>query len=147
MPSPRQFHQAGFSEPIMRAIHRDGFPHPTPIQAQGWPVALAGSDLIGIAETGSGKTLAFLLPAFIPIAAQTPLQWGEGPIGLVLAPTRELANQIQAEADKFGQAIGGPTKCRNCCVYGGVSKGMQHEDIYLCFDFFFRIFFFSLTKN
>ena len=109
----------------MRAISRAGFDAPSPIQAQGWPVALTGSDLIGIAETGSGKTLAFLLPAIVHIKAQNKLQWGEGPITLVLAPTRELALQIQNEADKFGQASG----VRNTCVYGGVGKGGQIREL------------------
>lgn len=55
---------------------------------------LSGKDLIGIAETGSGKTLAFILPAIVHIAEQPKLKHGEGPIALVLAPTRELAMQV-----------------------------------------------------
>jgi ATP-dependent RNA helicase DDX46/PRP5 len=59
---------------------------------------MSGRDVIGIAETGSGKTLAYLLPMFRHILSQPPLQDGEGPIGLVMAPTRELATQIFNEA-------------------------------------------------
>jgi len=67
---------------------------------QGWPIALAGRDMVGIAETGSGKTLAFLLPAIVHINAQPYLSKGDGPIVLILAPTRELAVQIQDECSK-----------------------------------------------
>ncbi|CAD7955426.1 unnamed protein product [Amoebophrya sp. A120] len=125
-PKPiRMFHEAGFPEYIMKAIGDAGFEKPSPIQAQGWPVALGGNDMIGIADTGSGKTLAFLLPGMIHIKAQPPLQWGDGPIMLVLAPTRELAMQIQSEADKFGKM----SNVRNTCVYGGVAKGPQIRDL------------------
>lgn len=58
---------------ILDAIAKLGFTEPTPIQAQGWPMALKGRDLIGIAETGSGKTLAYLLPALVHVSAQPRL--------------------------------------------------------------------------
>lgn len=67
-----------------------GYNAPTPIQCQALPCALSGRDLIGIAKTGSGKTLAYLLPMLTHILDQRVLEKGEGPIGLVLAPTREL---------------------------------------------------------
>lgn len=67
---------------------------------------LLGRDVIGIAETGSGKTLAYLLPLIRHVLHQPPLRMGEGPIGLVLAPTRELAVQIQREAHRFSKAVG-----------------------------------------
>lgn len=73
----------------------------------------------------SGKTLAFLLPAVVHINAQPYLQRGDGPIVLVLAPTRELAVQIQKEATKFGQN----SRIKNTCVYGGVPKGPQIRDL------------------
>ena len=57
-------------------------------------MALSGRDLIGLAETGSGKTCAYLLPAIVHIRAQPKLEYGDGPIALVIAPTRELAVQI-----------------------------------------------------
>ena len=75
---------------------------------------MSGRDVISIAMTGSGKTLAFLVPAFVHIQAQPPLKKREGPIALTLAPTRELAVQIQKEADKFGK----PIKIWSTCVYG-----------------------------
>lgn len=82
------------------------------------PITLSGYNLIGTAYTGSGKTLYFTLPLLVRVNVQDPVKAGEGPIVLVLAPTRELANQIEAECYKFGK------KCKiNCvCVYGGVSR-------------------------
>lgn len=86
-------------------IHRAGFSDPTPIQAQAWPVAMEGRDVVAIAKTGSGKTCGFLLPGFMHIK-ETRKDPRFGPTVLVLAPTRELANQIQVEANKFGQLSG-----------------------------------------
>ena len=76
---------------------------------------------MGIAATGSGKTLSFILPAIVHINAQEYLRPGDGPIALVIAPTRELATQIEKEARKFGES----SKIKITCVYGGVSKGPQ----------------------
>lgn len=86
-------------------IKHAGFTEPSPIQAQAWPVAMEGRDLVAIAKTGSGKTCGFLLPGFMHIksARNDPRN---GPTVLVLAPTRELANQIQVEANKFGKYSG-----------------------------------------
>lgn len=84
-------------------------------------MALLGRDMIGISATGSGKTLAFLLPAMIHINAQPFLSPGDGPIVLVLAPTRELALQIKQECDKFGSS----SQIKNTVVYGGIPKHTQ----------------------
>lgn len=73
-----------------------------------------GRDVIGVAKTGSGKTLAFLLPMLRHIQDQPPLSDNEGPIGLILAPARELALQISVEAKKFTKALG----MRVTCIYG-----------------------------
>merc|ERR1740117_2277419 len=81
--------------------------------------------MIGISATGSGKTLAFLLPAIVHINAQPYLQPGDGPIVLVLAPTRELAVQIKVECDKFGSS----SQIKNTCVYGGAPKRQQMGDL------------------
>lgn len=76
-----------------------GFCQPTPIQSVAWPLALSGCDLVGLAETGSGKTLAYLLPGMMHVKSKKPpVEVGDGPIALVLAPTRELVMQIQWEA-------------------------------------------------
>jgi len=88
-------------------------------------MALKGKNTVGISATGSGKTLAFLLPAMIHINAQPYLKPGEGPIVLVLAPTRELAVQIKEECDKFGAS----SEIKNTVVYGGVPKSRQVRDL------------------
>ncbi|OVA20623.1 Helicase [Macleaya cordata] len=126
VPKPiRMFQEANFPDYCLEVISRLGFVEPTAIQAQGWPMALKGRDLVGIAETGSGKTLAYLLPAIVHVSAQPRLAQGEGPIVLVLAPTRELAVQIQEEASKFGSR----SNIRSTCVYGGAPKGPQIRDL------------------
>ncbi|KAA8540773.1 hypothetical protein F0562_024308 [Nyssa sinensis] len=126
VPKPiRMFQEANFPDYCLEVIHKLGFVEPTPIQAQGWPLALKGRDLIGIAETGSGKTLAYLLPALVHVSAQPPLVQGEGPIVLVLAPTRELAVQIREEDVKFGSH----GNIRSTCIYGGAPKGPQIRDL------------------
>eukprot|EP00761_Pharyngomonas_kirbyi_P011386 gb/GECH01011411.1/.p1 GENE.gb/GECH01011411.1/~~gb/GECH01011411.1/.p1 ORF type:complete len:542 (+),score=134.92 gb/GECH01011411.1/:1-1626(+) len=121
----RSFEEACFPNYILDEVKAAGFEKPTPIQSQGWPVALSGRDMIGIAETGSGKTLAFCLPAIVHINAQPPLKRGDGPIALILAPTRELAMQIQKECSKFGRS----SRLRNTCVYGGASRGPQIREL------------------
>ena len=126
VPKPvENFDEAGFPTYVMNEVKAQGFPRPTAIQSQGWPMALSGRDVVGIAETGSGKTLTYCLPAIVHINAQPLLSPGDGPIVLVLAPTRELAVQIQQEIAKFGRS----SKIRNTCVYGGVPKGSQIRDL------------------
>lgn len=125
-PKPvRTFLEAAFPEFLIAELEVSGFRTPTPIQSQSWPVAMSGYDLIGLASTGSGKTLGFALPAIVHIMAQDYLQAGDGPIALMLAPTRELALQIKAECDKFGAS----SQVKNTCVYGGVPKGPQMRDL------------------
>jgi len=112
-------------EYVLSEVIKQGFDTPTPIQSQGWPMALKGKNMVGVSATGSGKTLAFLLPAMIHINAQQYLKPGEGPIVLVLAPTRELAVQIKEECDKFGAS----SDIKNTVVYGGVPKSKQVRDL------------------
>jgi ATP-dependent RNA helicase DDX5/DBP2 len=81
--------------------------------------------MVGIAQTGSGKTLAYILPALVHIHHQAKVQRGEGPVALILAPTRELAQQIQAVAQDFGQRNG----VSNTCIFGGAPKGPQCRDL------------------
>lgn len=126
VPRPVQtFDEAGFPKYVMDEVKAQGFAAPTAIQSQGWPMALSGRDVVGIAETGSGKTLTYCLPGIVHINAQPLLAPGDGPIVLVLAPTRELAVQIQQEMTKFGKS----SRIRNTCVYGGVPKGAQIRDL------------------
>ena len=119
------FDEASFPLYVLQQLRDARFPAPTPIQAQGWPMALLGRDMVGVAETGSGKTLAYLLPAVVHINAQLLLAPGEGPIALVLAPTRELAVQIQAECARFGAS----SRVKSTCVYGGAPRGPQARDL------------------
>merc|ERR1719277_1981868 len=87
---------------INKSLQENGWPSPMPVQAQAFPILLAGRNLVGIAQTGSGKTIAFMLPAVIHASDQRPLtQYDQGPIALVLAPTRELAVQIGEETEKL----------------------------------------------
>ncbi|KAI7751626.1 hypothetical protein M8C21_014770, partial [Ambrosia artemisiifolia] len=101
-----------------------GFTAPTPIQAQSWPVALQSRDIVAVAKTGSGKTLGYLIPAFIHLK-RVHKNRQMGPTVLVLAPTRELATQIQAEAVKFGRS----SKILCTCLYGGAPKGPQLREL------------------
>lgn len=100
------FGHFGFDEDLLNAVAKAGYTEPSAIQKQAIPVALEGRDIIGIAKTGSGKTAAFVLPMLIHIMDQVELVKGDGPIGLILAPTRELAIQIYQEARKFAKAYG-----------------------------------------
>lgn len=97
------FGHFGFDEALMKAIRKSEYTQPTPIQSQAVPIALSGRDAIGIAKTGSGKTAAFIWPMLVHIMDQKELAPDDGPIGLILAPTRELAQQIYTEARRFGK--------------------------------------------
>ncbi|CAE6494936.1 unnamed protein product [Rhizoctonia solani] len=119
------FEEAGFPDYILTTIKMQGFTSPSPIQCQAWPMALSGRDVVAIAQTGSGKTISFALPAMLHINAQPLLSPGDGPIALVLAPTRELAVQIQQECTKFGSN----SRIRNTAIYGGAPKGPQIRDL------------------
>ena len=100
------FSQAGFDPKLKLAIMRLGFKKPTVIQSQAIPAILSGKDVIAVAETGSGKTFAFVWPMLTHIMDQRELEKGEGPIGLVLAPTRELAHQLFQEVKRFARIYG-----------------------------------------
>ena len=89
------------------------------------PMAMSGRNTIGIAQTGSGKTLSFILPGIVHINQQPLMEQGEGPIVLVLAPTRELAQQIQMVASKYGRN----SRIKNCCVFGGAPKEAQKREL------------------
>ncbi|CAJ2631907.1 unnamed protein product [Trifolium pratense] len=125
-PKPvKTFEDCGFASQIMSAIKKQGYEKPTSIQCQALPVVLSGRDIIGIAKTGSGKTASFVLPMIVHIMDQPELQKEEGPIGVICAPTRELAHQIYLEAKKFAKAYG----IRVSAVYGGMSKLEQFKEL------------------
>lgn len=124
-PPMLNFIEGGFPDYAMKEIAKQGFERPTSIQAQGWPIALSGRNMVGIAQTGSGKTLAYIMPAVLHINHQPRLQRGDGPIVLILAPTRELAQQIQQVATDFGSC----THVSNTCIFGGAPKTPQSRDL------------------
>ncbi|KAL0916487.1 hypothetical protein M5K25_014007 [Dendrobium thyrsiflorum] len=125
IPAPfMTFEATGFPPEILREIHAAGFLYPTPIQAQTWPVALQNRDIVAIAKTGSGKTLGYVIPALIHLSrCRNNPQFG--PTVLILAPTRELATQIQEETLKFGRS----SRISCTCLYGGAPKGPQLKEI------------------
>jgi len=122
----RTFAELGFSDKIMKIC--SGFQAPTPIQAQCWPILASGRDIIGIAETGSGKTLAFSIPALAHLKHRVDTE-GKAkrgcPMMLIIAPTRELAMQSQVVLEQAGSSCG----IRSTCVYGGVPKWQQIQDL------------------
>mmetsp|Transcript_2111 Transcript_2111/g.3775 ORF Transcript_2111/g.3775 Transcript_2111/m.3775 type:complete len:652 (+) Transcript_2111:10-1965(+) len=107
-PAPvTSFEQCGLSERILKVLEKQGIRSPFPVQAQCIPCIMAGRDTIGIAKTGSGKTLSYLLPLLRHIMIQPPLGPNEsGPIGLILAPARELAYQIHIVCKAFAKPLG-----------------------------------------
>ncbi|MCZ6727139.1 MAG: DEAD/DEAH box helicase [Acidobacteria bacterium] len=111
------FASLGLSQPILDALTRLNFTHPTPIQAAVIPLALAGRDVIGLAQTGSGKTAAFGLP----LAERH--QHGEGVRGLILSPTREIAMQTKDFLDLFGR----DRHLATVLLIGGVRIGPQFD--------------------
>ncbi|CAH2276827.1 probable ATP-dependent RNA helicase DDX46 isoform X2 [Pelobates cultripes] len=117
--------QCGISMKILASLKRHSYEKPTPIQSQAIPAIMTGRDLIGIAKTGSGKTIAFLLPMFRHIMDQRPLEEGEGPIAVIMTPTRELALQITKECKKFSKTLG----LRVVCVYGGTGISEQIAEL------------------
>eukprot|EP00929_Paragymnodinium_shiwhaense_P047863 TRINITY_DN24278_c0_g1_i1.p1 TRINITY_DN24278_c0_g1~~TRINITY_DN24278_c0_g1_i1.p1 ORF type:complete len:699 (+),score=187.79 TRINITY_DN24278_c0_g1_i1:69-2099(+) len=120
-----------FGATLSDALRAQGYVKPTPIQAQAWPVALKGKDLVAVAKTGSGKTCGFILPALVKILAvglaKKPKWISEyvsdpcRPTALVMAPTRELVQQIAGVSETFATAVG----ARSVAVFGGVPKGEQ----------------------
>ncbi|KAI9839990.1 MAG: pre-mRNA processing RNA-helicase [Sarea resinae] len=125
-PKPVQkWSQCGLGVQTLNVIQRLGYEHPTSIQSQAVPAIMSGRDVIGVAKTGSGKTIAFLLPMFRHIKDQRPLDSMEGPVGLVMTPTRELATQIHKECKPFLKAL----NLRAVCAYGGAPIKDQIADL------------------
>ncbi|KAJ6187481.1 hypothetical protein N7519_002389 [Penicillium mononematosum] len=112
VPNPmRSWEESSLPKRLLELVERVGYKDPTAIQRAAIPIAMQSRDLIGVAVTGSGKTAAFLLPLLVYISALPRLdenEWrkNEGPYAIVLAPTRELAQQIEIEAKKFTQPLG-----------------------------------------
>jgi len=123
------FEQFQLDVHLMSAIRAEGYTNPTPIQEKAIPPVLAGRDVLGLAQTGTGKTAAFMLPilqrliqAEVPVASRRAGAGEKRRIrALIVAPTRELAEQIHQTAVSLGRN----TSIKSCTIYGGVSKGPQ----------------------
>lgn len=120
-------------KPILNYLKNKGIKRPTPIQMQGLPAAFAGRDMIGIAFTGSGKTLTFTLPAVmasLEMEAKLPFVRGEGPVGLIICPSRELARQTYEQSIAICTALkesGEYPEIRNLLCIGGINMGDQAD--------------------
>ena len=122
-PPAQTFDASPFTGKLLLGLQAARFARPSPIQAQCWPIASAGHDVVAVAKTGSGKTLSFLLPIFQRSTApgvRRPRK-GDSPFAIVMAPTRELAVQIHEQAATFGGEAG----VTSMCIYGGASRAEQ----------------------
>jgi ATP-dependent RNA helicase RhlE len=119
--TPTSFDGLGLSEPLRLALRGENYLKPTPIQAQAIPLLTEGRDLLGIAQTGTGKTAAFALPILHRLSIQRLSRTPGRPHALILAPTRELARQIE---DRF-RAYGRKLSLRSAVIFGGVGQGPQ----------------------
>ncbi|KAI9118267.1 hypothetical protein K1719_010599 [Acacia pycnantha] len=126
-PAPiESFSDMCLHQSIMKDIVSHEYTRPTSIQAQAMPIALSGRDLLGCAETGSGKTAAFTIPMIEHCLAQPPIQRGDGPLALVLAPTRELAQQIEKEVKAFSRSL---ESFKTAIVVGGTNIEKQRSEL------------------
>lgn len=126
IPHPlRRWEEAGMPQEMMQVLAMCGYKEPSPIQRAAIPIGLQNRDVIGVAETGSGKTLAFVLPLLVWILSLPKLvreqDIDNGPYGIILAPTRELAQQIEEETRKFATPLG----IRTVAIIGGASREEQ----------------------
>ena len=124
--SVQSFKEASFSEAILKAVDALGFVEPTPVQAQAFPILLSGRDLLAVAQTGTGKTAAFALPILERITQGEAVKTGTAanvarPFTLILAPTRELASQIEKNIRDYARFL--PIK--TALLVGGV--GHVHQ--------------------
>ena len=112
------FQQFSLHPQVLAGVSSVGYTTPTPIQQQAIPVAMEGRDVMGLAQTGTGKTAAFALPILHHLASSPPKK---GVRCLVIAPTRELAEQIHQAFVDLGQHL----RIKSIAIYGGVAKGPQ----------------------
>lgn len=119
------FSDLGLAGPVLKALDREGYDKPTPIQSQAIPPAIAGHDILGIAQTGTGKTAAFALPLIHRLATVRQASPRKGARILVLSPTRELASQIAASCATYA----GSLQLSIATVFGGVGYGPQVKKI------------------
>ncbi|WP_246078624.1 DEAD/DEAH box helicase, partial [Modestobacter excelsi] len=115
------FAALGVPAPLVEVLTASGITAPFPIQVATLPDTLAGRDVLGRGRTGSGKTLAFSIPLVARLAASTSKRQPKRPRSLILVPTRELANQVNAVVDPLARALG----MRSTVVFGGVGQNPQ----------------------
>jgi len=121
------FAELGLNPLVLSCLTATGYEHPTQVQSQAIPAAIAGHDLLVSSHTGSGKTAAFLLPSLHRLAEPSRLPGGDkvqGPRLLVLCPTRELALQVQKQAMIYGKGL---KRLRTVCLVGGAPFGPQFQ--------------------
>src|SRR5215207_1448633 len=114
------FEQLGLTAPLLKALQKEGYTVPTPIQAQAIPHALKGKDILGLAQTGTGKTAAFALPILQLLDKQQSRNY-KHIRALILTPTRELAVQISESFQTYGRYTG----IKQEVIFGGVSQHAQ----------------------
>jgi len=120
------FEKLNIAEPVLKALYKEGYTKPTPIQREAIPPLLEGSDLLGCAQTGTGKTAAFAIPIIQRLYEDNPSVKGRRTLkALIVTPTRELAAQI---ADSFS-AYGAFTGLKHTVIFGGVSQNKQVQDL------------------
>jgi ATP-dependent RNA helicase RhlE len=118
------FEELGLAPPILRAVQEEGYTEPTPVQAQAIPLIIQGRDVKASAQTGTGKTAAFTLPILHRLAAMannSPSPAMHPVRALIIAPTRELAVQVEESVRTYGRHL----PLRTLCVYGGVNIDSQ----------------------
>jgi ATP-dependent RNA helicase RhlE len=115
------FKDLNIIDPLQEALDKEGYIEPTPIQALAIPHLLKGKDLMGIAQTGTGKTAAFVLPILQRLSEERKAPVSRAPSVLVLAPTRELAAQIDQSFATYGRFL----QFRHTVIFGGVGQGPQ----------------------
>jgi ATP-dependent RNA helicase RhlE len=118
------FDTLGLAEPLLRAVHEQGYTTPTPIQAQAIPAVLSGGDVMGGAQTGTGKTAGFVLPMLHRLMATPSVRDARGRVpirALILTPTRELAAQVEESVRVYGKH----SRLTSMVMFGGV--GMQPQ--------------------
>ena len=121
-----QFKELNIMPSIIRALEKENYEIPTPIQEEAIPVVLSGKDLLGCAQPGTGKTAAFAIPTLQILSEEKAPRWEKQNIrALVVTPTRELAIQIDESFHTYGQFL----NLKTCVVFGGVSQKPQETSL------------------
>jgi len=126
IPNPiRSWEESELPDWLLNAVKDANYKKPTPVQMQAIPIGLQGRDILGVAETGSGKTAAFVLPMLVYISKlpkMTREMEADGPYALVLAPSRELASQIETETKKFAKYSHVKMELKVAVIFSGFLK-------------------------